>query len=147
MILRRKIWFKSVDWILINQVPHKLAKLCPPPLFSIHGRFHGSEEVEIEACHWRSWSEMRDYIYLIQLYKALFKVNGKWKARKVQHCWINTLTCERSCDYGLSKRNAEKTGDSDVGGIVMLMALCFPHLVSNNRHQHRCNRKNKMRGM
>ena len=33
----------------IIRVPSKTAKLCLPPLFSIHGRFHGSEEGEIEA--------------------------------------------------------------------------------------------------
>ena len=32
----------------ILRVPSKLAKLCPPPLFSINGRFHGSEEGEID---------------------------------------------------------------------------------------------------
>ena len=42
----------------------KTAKLCLPPLFSIHGRFHGSEEGEIEAWHGHSWSESRDYISL-----------------------------------------------------------------------------------
>ena len=30
-------------------VPSKLAKLCPPSLSSINGRFHGNEEGEIEA--------------------------------------------------------------------------------------------------
>ena len=34
---------------LKSRVPSKTAKLCLPPLFSIHERFHGSEEGEIEA--------------------------------------------------------------------------------------------------
>ena len=32
-----------------QRVPSKTAKLCLPPLFSIHGHFHGSEEGEIET--------------------------------------------------------------------------------------------------
>ena len=53
------------DMTIMNfWVPSKLAKLCPPPLFSINGRFHGSEEGEIEAWYGHSWSASRDYILL-----------------------------------------------------------------------------------
>ena len=54
--------FYHFKWF--QRVGSKGAKLFYEGDFWLHGRFHGSEEGEIEAWHGHSWIERRDYISL-----------------------------------------------------------------------------------